>query len=345
MDLTEERREVIQALLEMDCLPAGMEMFPAADEDQWTLIKQVIDESDYYVVIVGGRYGSLAPDGISYTEKEYDYAVSTGKTVLGFVHENPEELPLKKSQPAAQAELDAFLAKVKTKLVRSYKSPAELGSAVTRSLINAMKRHPAEGWVRGEYALTPETQLELSALRAEVSELKRELEHRNNAQIIVPSDLESGDDIYEIEVLLDYVAANELRLEELMIETAKIYHDKAFIAVTWNDIIGEIGPRMLDEAGERTLLATALSNYARRLLLDSRKDLLPGGFGRANEVGISQQSFDDIMLHLHALNVTTNGTKTRGVADTDKYWVLTEAGRNTLMNLRAIRKQPAKATD
>lgn len=78
MDLVDERREVIQALLEMDCLPAGMEMFPAANDDQWTLIQQVIDESDYYVVIVGGRYGSVAPDGISYTEKEYDYAVSTG---------------------------------------------------------------------------------------------------------------------------------------------------------------------------------------------------------------------------------------------------------------------------
>lgn len=44
-DLQDERQEVMQALLELDCIPAGMELFPAANEDQWTLIKKVIDDS------------------------------------------------------------------------------------------------------------------------------------------------------------------------------------------------------------------------------------------------------------------------------------------------------------
>jgi len=39
-DLQEERQEVMQALLELDCIPAGMELFPAANEDQWTLIRR-----------------------------------------------------------------------------------------------------------------------------------------------------------------------------------------------------------------------------------------------------------------------------------------------------------------
>lgn len=38
-DLKEERRRVIQALMEMDCIPSGMELFPAADEEQWEFIK------------------------------------------------------------------------------------------------------------------------------------------------------------------------------------------------------------------------------------------------------------------------------------------------------------------
>jgi len=37
------------------------------------------------VVIVAGMYGSLAPGGSSYTEKEYDYATSLGKPVTGFL--------------------------------------------------------------------------------------------------------------------------------------------------------------------------------------------------------------------------------------------------------------------
>lgn len=62
-----------------------MELFPASDDAQWELIKRVIEESDYYIVIVAGRYGSLSPEGISYTEMEYDYAVAKGIPVLGFI--------------------------------------------------------------------------------------------------------------------------------------------------------------------------------------------------------------------------------------------------------------------
>ena len=49
-DLKEERRHVTQALMEMDCIPAGMELFPAADEEQWEFIKRVIDDCDYYLL-------------------------------------------------------------------------------------------------------------------------------------------------------------------------------------------------------------------------------------------------------------------------------------------------------
>ena len=69
-DLIEERKAVMQALLFLDCIPAGMELFPASDDDQWTLIKSVIDDSDYYLVIIAGRYGSVDVAGVGYTEKE-----------------------------------------------------------------------------------------------------------------------------------------------------------------------------------------------------------------------------------------------------------------------------------
>jgi hypothetical protein len=52
VDLQNERQKVIHALLEQDCFPSGMELFPAANDDQWTLIKKVINECDYYLVII-----------------------------------------------------------------------------------------------------------------------------------------------------------------------------------------------------------------------------------------------------------------------------------------------------
>lgn len=51
-DLKPERQEIMHALLELDCIPSGMELFSAADEDQWSLIKGVIDDCDYYVVVI-----------------------------------------------------------------------------------------------------------------------------------------------------------------------------------------------------------------------------------------------------------------------------------------------------
>lgn len=52
-----------------------MEMFSTADDDQWKIIKEAIDSSDFYILIIGNRYGSIEETtGISYTEKKFDYA-------------------------------------------------------------------------------------------------------------------------------------------------------------------------------------------------------------------------------------------------------------------------------
>lgn len=92
-DLQEERRAVTQVLLQADAIPAGMELFPASDSQKFDLIKRVIDLCDYYVVIVGGRYGSVdVEDQLSYTEKEYDYAVERGIPVMAFLHSDPGSL-------------------------------------------------------------------------------------------------------------------------------------------------------------------------------------------------------------------------------------------------------------
>src|ERR1700722_3998874 len=109
-DLKDERERVYQTLMEMDCIPAGMELFPAFDEQQWKFIQRVIDDCDYYLLIIGGRYGSLDADGGGYTEKEFDYAVSRGLKVVALIHNEPENIPLGKSEidPNLRARLDEF---------------------------------------------------------------------------------------------------------------------------------------------------------------------------------------------------------------------------------------------
>jgi 5'-deoxynucleotidase YfbR-like HD superfamily hydrolase len=151
-DLLDERYRVMQALMEIECFPAGMELFPAADEEQWEYIKRVINDSDYYLLIVGGRYGSLTSEGISYTEKEYDYAVTRGLHVLAFLHAQPDDLPAKKTEldPSARIKLDSFRKRIaQGRLVRYWKSAEELQRLVTLSVSKTIRLHPAVGWVRG----------------------------------------------------------------------------------------------------------------------------------------------------------------------------------------------------
>jgi len=50
LDLQDERQAVLKAILEIDHMPAGMELFPATDDTAWLLIRDVIDSSDYYIL-------------------------------------------------------------------------------------------------------------------------------------------------------------------------------------------------------------------------------------------------------------------------------------------------------
>ena len=136
-DLLEERKEVMQALLELDCIPVGMELFPAADDDQWTLIKRLIDDCDYYILIVGGRYGSLSVEGISYTQMEYEYAFSQEIPIISFLPKSPDNIPIGKSdgEPVKAEKLAKFKELAQKKLCRYWETPSDLGSIVSRSLV------------------------------------------------------------------------------------------------------------------------------------------------------------------------------------------------------------------
>ena len=85
-DLVAERQAAVAAILKAGHIPAGMEFFTAGDKSQMETIERWIDESDVYMLILGGRYGSIEPvSRVSYTELEYDYAVQQGKPLFAVV--------------------------------------------------------------------------------------------------------------------------------------------------------------------------------------------------------------------------------------------------------------------
>lgn len=187
MDLVETRNKVINSILSLEQFPAGMEMFSAANEQQWSIIQRTIDNSDYYVVIIGHRYGSIEPvSGISYTEREYDYAVNKNIPVLAFIrNRNIATLPTEREQdPELTAKLEKFIEKAKTKMCQFWDDSDDLVAKMQTALFKAFHHNPSIGWIRGDQAASPEMANELARLSRENSELRSELDrYRKNNEL------------------------------------------------------------------------------------------------------------------------------------------------------------------
>lgn len=177
-DLKTERQAAISCLLDMNCIPVGMEQFPASSLSQWEYITKMIDMSDYYLLIVAGKYGSIDPkENISYTEKEYKYAVSKGMPVLAFLHENIDQLPAYKvgATDEEREKIRNFHSDVKNagRLVDFYSDIMDLKYKIATAMPKIINDVPRSGWVRADQA---ENAIEAMRDASGFQELKKQLE-------------------------------------------------------------------------------------------------------------------------------------------------------------------------
>ena len=324
-DLVEERAEVIQAIWEMDCIPTGMEAFVASNESQWDVIKRVIDECDYYVLIIGGRYGSVTDEGISYTEKEFRYAKKSGIPVLAFVHADPDQIPAGKSEKdgSSRKKLIAFREEVmKVYPVKTYSTPLELGGFVSRSLIREIKVNPRPGWIRNDGSSPIALLEQINKLTEENRALRETVETDAEAENI--DDLQSGDDRFTIEGVRDIT--NKV--------THEVYVEDWAVEVTWDTIFRAIGPSLIDEATQQSL-AGVLQRFHRLQPLDE-------GYALSTfpDIKVSLETWNAVLIQFRALGLMDIGTKKRAVSDKSSYWRITPKGDRYLISLFARRKSP-----
>lgn len=180
-DLARAREKVRDAILTMMHFPVGMEMFSAGDEEQWEIIQDTIDSSDYYVLIIGHRYGSVIETGddagISYTEKEFRYAKEKEVPILAFILS--DDAAVKKADfendPKKMERLAAFKNDVENgRMVEWWKTPDELALKVTAALHKQMDRKKRPGWVRGDSFNIEASHAEILNLNKLVRELQEE---------------------------------------------------------------------------------------------------------------------------------------------------------------------------
>jgi hypothetical protein len=326
-DLRDERQEVMQALLELDCMPSGMELFPAADDDQWTLIKKVIDDCDYYLVIIGGRYGSTAPSGKSYTQMEYEYAVSKNKPVIAFLHQSPSSIPAGKTETREDGKkrLEEFRQLAQRKMVKFWSSSKDLGSVVSRSIVKQIKSHPAVGWVRADEPVDGQVAQEILRLKKRIEELQARLQQTSSQPPQGVEDLAQGEERYEVNF------HTKFKDKEL-----KNWTWDMSIRLTWNRICKAALPTMIDKATEFEI-GTALVNETREQVSTLiKKDTLTA---YAIEIRLDSDDLRVIIVQLRALGLVVKDARQRSVRDTHTYWCLTPYGDNMMTKLIALRSK------
>lgn len=158
-DLKMERQEVMAAVVSTGNVPIGMEYFPAGDAAPFDYIKKQIDGADYYILIVAGKYGSIdEATGISYTEMEFDYAISKGVPVAVLLHKDITKLSgskLEMDDPNKKQLLDAFRTKVRTgRMATFWEDEKDLRLQVKDAINGMIVDTPRTGWIRADRAIT-----------------------------------------------------------------------------------------------------------------------------------------------------------------------------------------------
>lgn len=305
-----------------------MEAFVATNESQWEVIKKVIDECDYYVLLIGGRYGSIAQDGLSYTEKEYNYARSVGIPVLAFVHGDQDSIPSGKMEKDqhGRTQLEAFKKQVmEIYPVRSWKSVPELGGIVSRSLSREIKVNPRPGWIRNEGRSNIELLEQINSLSQENSILKQK-SSINNDYSVSDFELESGSDEFRLQ--------GEANIHKK--GTSSLYaHKIEWTAnVSWDELFKDLGPILMNEADEKSI------QYQIGRFIGWSEDFDQDDTEIKSRT-IKHESYSEIMVQLQALGLIAKGSRKRQIADKSRYWALTEKGHKQLIKLLARRKKRA----
>jgi hypothetical protein len=320
-DLHEERREVMQALLALDCIPTGMELFPAADDDSWTHIQRFIAGCDYYVVIVGGRYGSKGPTGKSYTEMEYDYAAEVGLPALAFLHKDPGTIPANKTEPTdeGRAALVAFREKIENaRHAKYWNSSGELAGTVTLGMASLMKIKPRVGWVRADLVPDESVAQEILRLRRRIEELETEIAETDFGPPAGSETLAQGDEMTSV---------------HFRYEVPNGYFDGTD-AFSWNNILSILGPILIGQASEEQLKQKLAEVFRNR-------------YRDKNRIGISSvyprdEDFQGIKVQLRALGLIREVKDQGENRKIHMGWTLTPYGDRLMTQVAAIRSS-AKA--
>lgn len=231
-DLKNERKRVIEQILNTGHLPVGMELFVASDDEQFEYIKRIINNCDYYVLILGGCYGSVSKNtGISYTEMEYNYALEKNIPILIFPYENIKKLP-KSKRDEDLTNIQNFINKVsENRLHKTWKNKDDLCLKVINSLHNAFDEKPQRGWIRPDEYDNSKLLNEINELRKHNLELEKTVSEYKKQLAPKVANIADMDEAFEVHFKYS--------------ETKSSHFWNSKINITWNQIFSYIAPKLI----------------------------------------------------------------------------------------------------
>lgn len=238
VDLQEERQAAVEAILASNNIPAGMELFKAGNDSQWETIKKWINDSDIYMLILGGRYGSIEPNSKkSYTQLEYEYALSMNIPVFAVIlSKNFLNKKAKTDDIVIEHEnkflYDEFKDLVMKKMIKSVDDCKDIKLAIFESIVELKEENDFEGWTRGISNSTYTNLTEQNAsLMKENNELKEQLKQSPIAQKII----EDNNEYWTKEYILNIHGFQEY------LEAP--YNSQ--LSITMHDIFMDLAPLMM----------------------------------------------------------------------------------------------------
>ncbi len=324
-DLQEERSVLTQALPALGCLPCGLEVNPVGAA-AWTSIKKLIDESDYYLLLIGSRYGTLSPSGVSYSHMEYVYAATKQKPILVLMHEAPESrpAPFQEKTPEGRRQLNDFRNLLMKGFVARWNDARSLDTAVRQYLPQLIKTRPSSGWVRSTGLSSPEQSREIEMLKQRVNELEQEREQWLGKQSDNLGTLAQGNDVFDVMYRCKAYAAGNC--EDV----------PARSQLTWNQIFTSFAPHLSQPQHEDFIAA----KIAERLQETALKDVQASRpkTHAVTDIVIAPLGFNTIKIQFRTLGLIRRVPRD----DNRTWWQLTAAGEQYLAAQMAVRRNVAR---
>jgi len=336
-DLKEERGVLLQTLPALSCLPST---FEAHTQSLSTMvnIRRRIDESDYYVLLLGSRYGSLMPSGVSYTHMEYVYAATKQKPMLILMHESPELRPLELQEQNIEGKLKfsdfrKLLQRERDNIVY-WRDAKDLHNVLHNAIPALIKRYPTAGWSRAKAvsssgqiigtsnnASNSQLEKECEALRKRIKELEVEKEKWLAAGVHSPETLAKGEDLFEIQYKCKAYAGGNC--QDVFGKTR----------LSWNELLTSFGSNLLQAQTEEFMIARLNERLQKNALGEIQAEY-PKTHAVV-DVQITPAAFNAVKMQFRVLGYIQRVSREN---DLKQWWQMTAVGERALASIMSVRR-------